>query len=370
MNHVHVSSPVYTDHQDWFWSLADCGVCGQGCDWDGPSGKKCWFTDYLPDFNFTVAAARQYSVDNALWWIQETGIDGFRLDAVEHVENSWVEDLRAAVKEQVEPVTGEHFYMVGETFSYNPGDIRTDPVTGVAFVDPVSMLDGQLDFPVRLNATEKVLGREGSMTDLDAFFASNDTFYGAGVMNTFHRQSRPPARDPSGGGLAPWGVHDSDKDTAWNDPPGLPSGKSAFERLANAFTILFTTKGIPLVHYGDEVGLPGAADPDSRRMMQRSGCSAGQQLLLEHMKKLGAIRAAHPALWKGTRKKLSAGTDTYAYEMSSGDDVVYVAINRSDADESVDELPGSALTDLLTDAAVSGPAIPVEARSGMVLVSP
>jgi glycosidase len=370
MNHVHVSSPVYTEHKDWFWSLADCGVCGQGCNWDGPSGKKCWFTDYLPDFNFTVAAARQYSVDNALWWIEQTGIDGFRLDAVKHIENSWVQDLRAAVKAQVEPVTGEHFYMVGETFSYSQNDIRTDPVTGVTFVDPVNMLDGQFDFPVRLNVTEKVLRREGSMTDLDAFFASNDAFYGAGVMSTFVGNHDIPRVIHQAEDSPPWSVHDNDKDRAWNNPPSQPSGKNAFERLANAFTILFTTKGIPLVYYGDEIGLPGAGDPDNRRMMQWSGYSAGQTLLLDHMKKLGAIRAAHPALWKGTRAKLSATTDTYAYVMSSGDDTVYVAINRSDADKSVDGLPASALKDLLTDATVSGPALTVKARSGMVLVAP
>ena len=38
------------------------------------------FRDYLPDFNFTVPEAMDFSVSNAIQWIQDTGIDGFRLD--------------------------------------------------------------------------------------------------------------------------------------------------------------------------------------------------------------------------------------------------------------------------------------------------
>ena len=41
--------------------------------------------------------------------------------------------------------------------------------------------------------------------------------------------------------------------------------------------MLLTNKGAPLIYYGDEIGLPGAGDPDNRRMMQFSGLSADQQ---------------------------------------------------------------------------------------------
>ena len=38
--------------------------------------------------------------------------------------------------------------------------------------------------------------------------------------------------------------------------------------------VLLTNKGAPLIYYGDEIGLPGAGDPDNRRMMQWTGYSA------------------------------------------------------------------------------------------------
>jgi 1,4-alpha-glucan branching enzyme len=98
-------------------------VCGRGARGTRRcSGKRCWFTDYLPDFNFENAAARKFSVDNAIKWIKDTGIDGFRLDAVKHIADPWLFDMRARVKADIEPVTQEHFYMVGETFTGRAGD--------------------------------------------------------------------------------------------------------------------------------------------------------------------------------------------------------------------------------------------------------
>lgn len=371
MNHVHASSPAYQQHPEWFWKLSDCGVCGSPqCPWDGPSGKKCWFTDYLPDFNFTSDAARSFSVQNAVWWVQQTGVDGFRLDAVKHIENSWMWDLRDALSTQVESVTGKHFYTVGETFSYSQNDILKDPVTGNLFVDPAKALTGQFDFPIRLQVTEKVLRREGSMADLDGFLDGNDGYYGAGVMSTFIGNHDLPRVIHQAEDVPKWGVHDNDKNVGWYSPPGLPSGMSAFERLANGFTVLFTTRGIPLIYYGDEVGLPGAADPDNRRFMQWSGYSAGQLYLRDHLKKLGAIRASHPALSKGDRQKLSVSTDTYAYRMSDGSDTVYVALNRSDSAKDIPGLPTGTLQDLLTGATVNGGTVNVPARKAMILVQP
>ncbi len=45
-----------------------------------------------------------------------------------------------------------------------------------------------------------------------------------------------------------------------------------------------------------------------------------------------------------------------------------VVVNRGDSQQSVGGLPGGAMTDLMTDAAVSGPQVNVPARSSMILV--
>jgi glycosidase len=368
MNHVHETAPIYSQHPDWFWPKDLNGqscICGSGaCAWDGPNAKRCWFTDYLPDFNFTNAAARQYSVDNAIWWVKQTGIDGLRLDAVKHIEDQWLYDLRSRVSAEVEPSSGQHFYMVGETYTGDTSLIKY-------YVKP-SMLDGQFDFPMRARLIQSLLRRDGGgsgvMSALEGFLAYNDTFYGSGVMSTFIGNHDVPRAIHFAEDSPAWGNDWADgKDRAWSNQPGQPGGTSAYERLGNAFTLLFTSRGVPLVYYGDEVGLAGAGDPDNRRFMQWSGYSAGQTLLQGHLKKLGAIRASHDALRRGTRAGVSSTAETLVYRMTLGADVVWVAINRADGAQSVSGLPSGTLHDLLGGGTVSGPSFSLPARSSMIL---
>ncbi|MCA9683695.1 MAG: hypothetical protein KC457_15955 [Myxococcales bacterium] len=365
MNHVHISAPVYAQHSDWFWPNdngqgGNC-VCGEGCAWGGDDGRRCWFTSYLPDFNFTNAAARSYSVDNATQWALDTGIDGFRLDAVKHIETSWLTDMRAVVANEIEPNTGEHFYMVGETFD-------GDRAVIAAYVAP-SMLDGQFDFPLRMELAGKLLMRQGTMSELAAFMDSNDNYYGAGIMSTFignhdiprviHLAQDAPVWDN------PW---TDGKDMAWGNI-GLPGGTAAFERMALGFTLIMTIPGAPLIYYGDEVGMAGAGDPDNRRFMQWSGYSAGQQLLLDRVKTLTSIRSQQIALRQGQRSTLSADADTLVYQMSYGADKVYVAINRADGNRSAGGLPGGSMQDLISGQTVAGPSVDLPARTAMILVA-
>jgi glycosidase len=160
-----------------------------------------------------------------------------------------------------------------------------------------------------------------------------------------------------------WNDQASDgKNLSWNGQPGLPNQKKAFEKLANAFAVLFTNRGAPLIYYGDEIGLPGAGDPDNRRFMQWAGLNADQQALHDRIKTLLAIRAAHPALRRGLRTTLSVSADTWVFSMSTAGDQVFVAINRGDTDANISGLPQGALNELVTSTMATGPNATVPAR--------
>lgn len=381
MNHAYIASPTYVQNPDWFWPLVQdyngetktC-LCGKECSWDEiTERKRCWFTPYLPDFNFTNPDARQFSVDNAIKWIQDTGIDGYRLDALKHIEDDWITDFRSRVETDIEPVTGKYFYSVGETFTGDKELLKY-------YVNPGTMLDGQFDFPLRASIVATVLRRSRiengapkptSLKDLDTFMIENEGFYGAGLMSNFlgnhdivrtvHHAEDTPRWDNEWSG---------DNGQGWTDPPGLPAGTSAFERLANAYTILFTIRGIPLIYYGDEIGMPGAGDPDNRRFMDFdvAGYTAGQQLLLDHVKKVTKIRADHEALRRGVRTTLSVTDDTIAYTMTHGAETVYVLVNRGDTAAAVTGLPDGVYTNLLTASEVTGPSPMLAARTSMILL--
>ena len=368
MVHVQISSPVYAAHPDWFWPNSynggDC-ICGQNCDWNA-QGLQCWFTDYLPHWNYTVSAARDYSVGAAVQLVKDTGADGLRLDAIKQVDTSWLTTARTQMQAQVvaNEMPQQRFYMVGETYDFSNRDLIK------SFVDPQTKLDGQFDFPERLNLSQAVLLRQTGMDALRSFMDSNEGYYGTtAVMSPFIGNHDLPRSIHLAEDTPVWTDPYSDgKSLAWSNQPQLPMYRRPFERLANAFAVMLTNRGAPLVYYGDEIGLPGAGDPDNRRLMQFTGLTSDQQFLHDRIKALNAIRAAHPALRRGQRTTISTSADVWFFSMQAGTDTVYVGINRGDTDQNVSGLPAVPMNELLSGTTMTGPGATVPARQTAVWI--
>ncbi|MBK6462504.1 MAG: hypothetical protein IPF92_16050 [Myxococcales bacterium] len=371
MVHVHRDSGIFQQRPQWFWPNdngrgGNC-LCGQGCAWDSmPDRERCWFTDYLPHWNYTNADARNYSVTNAVEWAKQLNIDGFRADAIKHVDISWLTQLRQQIKTEItsKQTPPQRFYMVGETYDFGNRDVLK------AYVDPGTKLDGQFDFPLRKNLVEAVVMRKyQGMNDLAAFMNGNDFFYGGNaIMSTFIGNHDLPRVIHLAANNRLWGDDQGadGKDRSWSNLPTIPQEREAFERLANAYAVLFTNRGAPLIYYGDEIGLPGAGDPDNRRFMQWTGLDANQTFLRDRVKKLLDIRAKHPATRRGVRATISADADTWVYSRTTTGDTVYVAVNRSDSEKTVSGLPGGQLDELVTGVGAAGPSATIPARQTRV----
>ncbi len=369
MVQVTIDSPIYTGNTSWFWPNSynggDC-ICGGNCDWNA-QGLQCWFASYLPHWNYTVPAARNYSVNAAISLIQATGIDGFRLDAIKQVDPSWLLQLRTSVQSTIVAPENpqQRFYMVGETYDfYNTVYIDS-------FIDPATKLDGQFDFPARRNIVDTMLLKNEAMSDLANFYAGNDFYYGINaVMSPFlgnhdlprivHYAQTPPLFTDQA---------DDGKSLTWSGQPTLPTDQATFDKIANAFAVLFTSQGAPLIYYGDEYAMPGAGDPDNRRFMQWSGYSTGQTYVYNRIKTLLAIRKAHAALYKGFRKTISASQDTWLFLQETPQDQVYVGINRGDTSAQLTGLPSQALTELVTNTSAMGPTVTVAPRQTGIWVT-
>jgi glycosidase len=117
-----------------------------------------------------------------------------------------------------------------------------------------------------------------------------------------------------------------------------------------AFLFLFTVPGAPCIYYGDEIGLEGGADPDCWRSFPWDE-SSWDHVLRDHVKRLAALRHAHPALRRGSFRTLMAERGVVAFERSidPGDAVVAV-FNVSREERRVDLAVGS-IGPFLIDAA-------------------
>ena len=107
---------------------------------------------YLPDIDWTHQRPSQF-IDDAVFWVEEYGVDGFRVDAVKHVESMAVFNLRAALQARFEK-GGDRILMLGET-AVSEAD-RFSGLCGLEFNDGYewingyvgdNALDGQFDFP-------------------------------------------------------------------------------------------------------------------------------------------------------------------------------------------------------------------------------
>lgn len=325
-NHVHTDHPYYLEHPEWFTDLAECGDANNWND----IPETCWFASYLPDIRYYEPEPLVRMVDDAMAWVTEYELDGYRVDAVKHMPHAVFYNLASRVRSEVEHSAAggdEPFYTVGETYSGDRGLIASYVNT--------RELDGQFDFPTYW-AIVAALGRneiglsdgEGSLADT---FADSEAAFAGNLMSTFlgnHDVARflPQATGEIGSlyGDSPCG-----NDGALRTPDTGTEDPTPYARLRLAWTFLLTSEGLPLVYYGDELGLPGFNDPDNRQMMRFSELSANEAATLAHVQALGTARREHPAFAIGTRTTWWEGeADTYAYARVYEGDQVLVVLNR------------------------------------------
>ncbi|PKN56410.1 MAG: hypothetical protein CVU56_16370 [Deltaproteobacteria bacterium HGW-Deltaproteobacteria-14] len=322
-NHVHEQSPVYQQHKDDGWFNLPIELC-QDVGWD-TKPRTCWFTSYLPDLNYDNPAARAFMVDHAVRVIEDTGADGFRLDAVKHIALSFVTDLRARLAKDIE-LTGVPFWLVGETFSGDVGLID-------GFVGP-DKLHGQFDFPSNLQILKGLAKQEIGLGQMDQQVRSAHAGYkdGGRLMSTFIGNHDIARFTSMAAGDIYCGVWDVFSNIAqgWHYPPGAPTSDAPYQQLELALAYAMTIPGVPLIYYGDEVGMPGAGDPDNRRMMRfGAALSARESATLAAVRSLGLARRAHPALSRGDwPAALLAEADLLAYARTLPTEKAIVILNR------------------------------------------
>lgn len=350
-NHCHQESPLWAEHANggWFHDLVSCEP-----NWDQPI--NCWFQPYLPDFDYTNDDVVEYISENALFWIRETGVDGFRVDAVKHMVHNFMKTLRWKVQQHIVHPSGLTFYMVGETFvSEWGGGTGSEETTIKEYIGDWE-LDGQFDFPFYWKILKAVGRDEGDFTELSGFLQAALPYWGNNALMVSFIGNHDVPRFTSHAAKQigdRWGT--GSKEQGISNPPAQPDTAEPYARTRLAIGLMFALPEIPLIYYGDEVGLVGAGDPDNRRMMVFDGLTQHQSDTLDFTRKVGSARKALTPLRLGDFSVISVNATTWVFKRTHQNSTVFVVANRSKDPVNVSFQPqvSGNLTNYLTGATLT-----------------
>jgi len=248
---------------------------------------------YLVKLNIHNPEVRDYLYDVARYWTQK-GIDGWRLDVPYLMNHNFWKGFRQVVK-KINP----ELYIVGEIWEKATDWLQGDECDGVM---NYQLRDLIIDFFVNKKLNASTFNKK-----LASLRKENP---GETVYNMLNLL----------------GSHDT--------PRFLTLCKANKQLFKLGVAFLFTYIGIPMIYYGDEIGMTGENDPGCRGTMVWEYSKQDQEFLEWH-RQLIQIRKAHSALRRGTFRKVFASNDVYVFERQHNIDQVIVIFNRGNKTQSV-----------------------------------
>ena len=268
-----------------------------------------WFFGILPDVNTENPIVAQYLLENAIWWAESSGLDGYRIDTFPYVPRAFWSRWDAGLRRIYPRLT-----TIGEVFHPDPsvtsffagGQKRYDGIdSGVTTV---------FDYPMYFALRDVLLhgGPVGRLADIlrhDSLYVRPDE-----LVTFFSNHDVPRFASEAG---------------------------SSAEDLRLAFGLTLTLRGIPELYYGDEIGMTGGGDPDNRHdfpggwtedprnAFTETGRTAEQQATFTYVQRLLHLRREHLALTGGRLWHLASDESSYVFLREAEEERVMVAFNDS-----------------------------------------
>jgi glycosidase len=336
---VNANSAPDSEYRDWYvWSDTQANL------WHAGKGGYYYgfFWSGMPDLNYRNAEVTEQIYNVVRYWIEDIGVDGFRIDAVKHLieEDGKLENTPATHDWLKEFYT---FYKSVDREAYTVGEVYGAGAFLATTYD--QQMDHIFNFEIASGIINSVNGESNTGIASAWKFTLNDVQDGNyATFLTNHDQNRVMS---------------------------VFNGNTAKAKLAAV--ILLTAPGTPFIYYGEEIGMQGKKpDEDIRLPMQwddspNAGFTTGtawravdptfreinvaaqdrdSASLINLYRELIALRKAHPALGRGSIIIPETGnTGVYAALRSDGDEQFLVIANLTKA-------PISAYALMLNDAAL------------------
>ena len=316
--------------------------------YSGPWGQTVWhqrnnayyyglFWGGMPDLNFTNNEVTEEIKDISRFWMEDIGVDGFRIDAVKH----WIEEESNQENTDSTLAWWRDYYIFQKQI--NPAFMTVGEVwTSTQNILPYS--DNRLDYNFEFDLASSII---------DAINSGSSN----GLRNKMNQVSANYNPFQYGTFLA---NHDQDR--------VINRFSSSVAKSKLAASILLSLPGIPYLYYGEEIGMMGVKpDENIRRPMQwddtsTAGFTTGtpwhslnnninmynvrrlqteENSIWNHYRKWIKMRQTEPALTQGRYKGVGASANTIFPYLRMGDAqsptllVIHNLSSRSQSDFSV-----------------------------------
>jgi alpha-amylase len=337
LNHTSSQHPWFVEanndpkspKRDWYiWSDTNPGYSGPfGTAWH--QGKYGYyygmFSSGMPDLNYKNPEVTAEMEKIVQFWLKDVKVDGFRIDAAKHL-------IEEGTKQENTVSTHEWFKGFYQAYkAMNPDAFTIGEVAGssprLAATYSGDQMDMIFNFEIASGFVNSAKGQANSGVNSAIKFVLKDMpSWQFGTFLTNHDQNRV-----------------------------MNVVESNVEKAKVAASLMLTSPGVPFIYYGEEIGMAGQKpDEDIRLPMQWDGKtnagfstgtpwravgknylqantvveSADPASLLNHYRKLLALRSQHPALSEGSLALLSTNIPgVYAALRISSSEVILVVVN-------------------------------------------
>ena len=283
-----------------------------------------WFVPSMPDLNQDNELLATYLIQNTLWWIESTGIDGIRMDTYLYADKEYMSDWTSAVLEEY-----PDFNIVGESW------VNTVPHEAYWQDNFQGHPDGyDSDLP--------------SVTDFPLHFAMREAFtqdfgWTSGLRRLYYTLAQDHVYPEPNKLVTFLDNHDTSRFFS-----AIGENEDEFKL---GYTFLMTTRGIPQVYYATELmqpmldvdgdgakrpDMPGGWSDDDRSVFTEEGRTARENEAHDFVTNLTTWRADADVIHHGELTHYIPAENTYVYFRHDGDDSVMVVLNNAEEERALD----------------------------------
>jgi glycosidase len=271
--------------------------------------QEGWFTEYMPDLNQRNSFLKNYLIQNTIWWIEFTGLDGIREDTYPYADQRYLSEWANAILNEY-----PNFNIVGEIWKGIPAII-----SGYQTDSPVRKIDFDSNLPV--------------VTDFALSDAIRSYVSGEETINLVYETiAQDIVYSNPDNLLVFFDNHDIERAML------IANGNT--DKIKLALNLVLFTRGIPVIFYGTEIGIkggtkhgelrqqfPGGFSGDNRTAFTQDQRTSEENKIFNYLQTLLKLRKQYPALSKGKLTHVYAGDNLYYLIKNFEDEKIIILMN-------------------------------------------